>query len=133
MSYPILRFSCIIIKAKVMREDKFRLLAKKYIQNQCSGDEARLLFEYIKKGSFDDILKQEIDKVDWSPENKCQVKEIPDFGDVFERLKKNKIQSKKVNILINIICLSEVAAFLISLLVGAIPIKENKRLKVSAL
>lgn len=116
-----------------MHQDKFRLLAKKYIQNQCSGDEVRLLFEYIKEGSFDDILKQEIDKVDWSPENNCPVKDIPDFGDVFERLKKNEIQSKKVNILINLINLSEVAAFLISLLVGANQIKENKCFKVSTL
>lgn len=119
-----------MFKAKVMREDKFRLLAKKYIQNQCSGDEARLLFEYIKEGSFDDILKQEIDKVDWSLENKCSVKDVPDFGDVFVRIKKNKIQRRKINILIN---LSEVAAFLVSLLVGANQIKENKCFKVSTL
>lgn len=72
-----------------MREDNFRLLAKKYIQNQSSSDETRLLFDYIKEGSFDDILKEEIDKVDWSAENTCQAQNFPEFGDVFERIKKN--------------------------------------------
>ena len=73
-----------------MHQDKFRSLIKKYIYKHCSGNEVRLFFEYIKEGKFDEILKEEIDKVDWREDHESFIKNIPDFKNVWIRLKKSK-------------------------------------------
>lgn len=114
-----------------MCEDKFRLLAKKYIQNRCSGDEARLLFEFIKGGDFDAILKEEIDKIDWSIENKYPKIDIPIFEKVMESIKKNKKPSQKAHDLIHVISLFGIVVLLILHLLDNNRKSDNKCFKVS--
>ena len=106
-----------------MRQDKFRSLIKKYIYKHCSGNEVRLFFDYIKEGKFDEILKEEIDNVDWREDNSSFIKNIPDFKNVWIRLKKK--QNLIVNLLINLISFVESVVFLISTLVGSIQKAKN--------
>ncbi len=109
-----------------MHQDKFRSLINKYILNHCSGSEVRLFFDYIKGGKFDEILKEEIDKVDWREDNSSFIKNISDFKNVWIRLKKKKIL--KINFLSN---LTESVVFLISTLVGSIQKTKNSCIDIN--
>ena len=71
-----------------MHEDKFRSLAKKYIQNQCSEDEVKMFFDYISKGKYDKVLREEIDRIAFDPVNGYPDLSRHAFEKIFERISK---------------------------------------------
>ena len=100
-----------------MDEDKFKILARKYISDHCTVEEARTLFGLIKEGKYDNLLKAEIDYVVWElQEDRSSTKKLPGFERLISRL--NDSRKKKYNL--NYIWLSNLAlgSFLIGLIIS---------------
>ncbi len=71
-----------------MHEDKFRSLANNYIQNRCTESEVKLFFKYISKGNYDNVFKEEMDKVDFNPALGYVGANFKVFENIFLRIKR---------------------------------------------
>ncbi|MCG8310219.1 MAG: FecR domain-containing protein [Cytophagales bacterium] len=99
-----------------MREERFRQLVRKYVNNQCSVDEIKLLLELIKNGKYDQLLREEIDNVEWQPENEAILINNPGIDEVLDRIKGAEEQRFKQNFMM----LSKLAAVFIGFLIAIV-------------
>ena len=117
LNYPNCRLSCIRSNYRfIMQRDKFRQLVKKYIHHRCSADEINLFFELIKQKEYDELVREEISKVDWQPENQISVSDIPAVNKVYDRLLVSKKHKKSIDLLL----LSNVAAVFLGIIIATI-------------
>lgn len=99
-----------------MRDDIFRQLAKKYINNECSPQEASIVFELIKEGRFDEILKEVIDDTPSVPAKEVPMQNIPALDGSLLRIKKEIGVYRKKDYTV----ISTIAAAFIGILVAAV-------------